>query len=252
MDHKVRTLTAVCGLALASAAFGQAWNEVGDAGDLPATAQIPEGTGPLTRITGTVSPDEDQDMYLIRIVDVGSFSASTVGTTSWDTQLFLFRADGVGVVHNDDHVGGATLQSTITSQFIPGPGDYLIAISRYDRDPYASGQLIWATSPFRAERTPDGPNPTGAVDSWNGTAFGTAGVYTIALTGAEFPSASCYADCDTSTGIGVLDIFDFLCFGNRFSAGDPYACDCDTSTGPNVCDIFDFLCFGNEFNAGCP
>ena len=63
---------------------------------------------------------------------------------------------------------------------------------------------------------------------------------------------SCYADCDTSTGVGVLDIFDFLCFGNRFAANDPYACDCDTTTGPGVCDIFDFLCFGNEFNAGCP
>ncbi len=65
-------------------------------------------------------------------------------------------------------------------------------------------------------------------------------------------SVACYADCDPSTGPGVLDIFDFLCFGNRFHAGDPYACDCDTSTGANVCDIFDFLCFGNAFSAGCP
>ena len=62
----------------------------------------------------------------------------------------------------------------------------------------------------------------------------------------------CYADCDTQSGPGILDIFDFLCFGNRFAANDPYACDCDTSTGVGVCDIFDFLCFGNEFQAGCP
>ncbi len=65
-------------------------------------------------------------------------------------------------------------------------------------------------------------------------------------------STPCYADCDTSTGPGVLDIFDFLCFGNRFSASHAYACDCDLSTGPGVCDIFDFLCFGNAFDAGCP
>ena len=65
-------------------------------------------------------------------------------------------------------------------------------------------------------------------------------------------AGACYADCDTSTGQGVLDIFDFLCFGNRFAANDPYACDCDTSTGPGICDIFDFLCFGNAFSAGCP
>ena len=63
---------------------------------------------------------------------------------------------------------------------------------------------------------------------------------------------ACYADCDTSTGVGVLDIFDFLCFGNAFDQGDPYACNCDESTGPNTCDIFDFLCFGNAFDAGCP
>jgi sugar lactone lactonase YvrE len=64
--------------------------------------------------------------------------------------------------------------------------------------------------------------------------------------------APCYPDCDTSTGRGVLDIFDFLCFQNRYAAGSPYACDCDTSTGAGVCDIFDFLCFQNEFAAGCP
>ena len=61
----------------------------------------------------------------------------------------------------------------------------------------------------------------------------------------------CYADCDTATGLEVLDIFDFLCFGNRFVVADPYACDCNTATGPGICDIFDFLCFQNAFAAGC-
>ena len=64
--------------------------------------------------------------------------------------------------------------------------------------------------------------------------------------------APCYPDCDTKTGPGILDFFDFLCFGNRFETNDPYTCDCDTSTGPGVCDILDFLCFGNAFSAGCP
>lgn len=59
---------------------------------------------------------------------------------------------------------------------------------------------------------------------------------------------SCYADCD---GYWPLDIFDFLCFGNKFQQGDAYACNCDTSTGWCVCDIFDFICFGNAFAAGC-
>ena len=62
----------------------------------------------------------------------------------------------------------------------------------------------------------------------------------------------CFPDCELSTGYGVLDVFDFLCFLNRFDAGYPYACDCDTTTGAGVCDVLDFICFGNAFVAGCP
>ncbi len=57
-----------------------------------------------------------------------------------------------------------------------------------------------------------------------------------------------YANCDSGYGGPErLDIFDFLCFGNRFHRGEPYACDCDVTTGPGLCDIFDFLCFNNAF-----
>jgi hypothetical protein len=56
---------------------------------------------------------------------------------------------------------------------------------------------------------------------------------------------ACTADCD---GSGGLDFFDFLCFQNRFAAGDP-AADCD---GSGQLDFFDFLCFQNDFAAGCP
>ena len=69
---------------------------------------------------------------------------------------------------------------------------------------------------------------------------------------ASAPIESCYADCDTSTGRGRLDVFDFLCFSNLYMMGDPMACDCDTGTGPGVCDMFDFICFQNAFAAGCP
>jgi V8-like Glu-specific endopeptidase len=74
----------------------------------------------------------------------------------------------------------------------------------------------------------------------------------IKVTADVIDCSNCYADCDQSTGVGVLDVFDFLCFQNSFVAGNAYACDCDTSTGPGVCDVFDFLCFQNAFVAGCP
>ncbi|MFG0282882.1 MAG: GC-type dockerin domain-anchored protein [Phycisphaerales bacterium JB039] len=54
----------------------------------------------------------------------------------------------------------------------------------------------------------------------------------------------CPPDCDAS---GALDFFDFLCFQDRFAAGDLRA-DCD---GSGELDLFDFLCFQNEFAAGC-
>ncbi|MCH7792464.1 MAG: hypothetical protein IID31_09325, partial [Planctomycetes bacterium] len=63
---------------------------------------------------------------------------------------------------------------------------------------------------------------------------------------ARYEIDSCYADCDQS---GTLDIFDFLCFQNAFTLGDPYACDCDPDP---ICDIFDFLCFQNAYVLGCP
>ena len=34
-------------------------------------------------------------------------------------------------------------------------------------------------------------------------------------------TVTCYPECDASTGGGVLDIFDFLCFQNAFVAGCP-------------------------------
>jgi hypothetical protein len=58
---------------------------------------------------------------------------------------------------------------------------------------------------------------------------------------------TCYADCDQSTGVFVLDIFDFLCFQDAFVGGEPYA-DCD---GSGELDVFDFLCFQDAFAVGC-
>ncbi len=89
-----------------------------------------------------------------------------------------------------------------------------------------------------------------AVGAWGDDdgGFDRGAVWVLFLDGVP----SCYADCDQSTGVGVLDIFDFLCFQNSFVNSEPYACDCDTSTGNGVCDIFDFLCFQNAFVGGCP
>jgi hypothetical protein len=65
----------------------------------------------------------------------------------------------------------------------------------------------------------------------------------------ELP-VSCYANCDASTMPPVLNIMDFTCFLNRFSAGDSYA-NCDGSTVDPTLNVQDFSCFLNCFSSGC-
>ena len=61
---------------------------------------------------------------------------------------------------------------------------------------------------------------------------------------------SCYANCDGSTTQPLLNVNDFVCFQNRFAAGDSYA-NCDGSTTAPVLNINDFVCFQSRFAAGC-
>ena len=60
----------------------------------------------------------------------------------------------------------------------------------------------------------------------------------------------CYANCDLSAAPPVLNLNDFICFLNRFAAGDPYA-NCDASTQPPLLNVLDFTCFLNRLAAGC-
>ncbi|MCA9277902.1 MAG: hypothetical protein H6815_03850 [Phycisphaeraceae bacterium] len=58
-------------------------------------------------------------------------------------------------------------------------------------------------------------------------------------------SCLCAPDCDQNA---VLNIFDYICFGNAYASMDPYA-DCDKNGFFNV---FDYICFGNAYANGCP
>ncbi|MBX3375573.1 MAG: hypothetical protein KF678_01055 [Phycisphaeraceae bacterium] len=62
--------------------------------------------------------------------------------------------------------------------------------------------------------------------------------------------ATCYANCDGSTGSPQLTANDFQCFLNKYAAGDTYA-NCDGSTGNPALTANDFQCFLNKYAAGC-
>lgn len=187
----MRRFTAVSAVAAAVAlvlglgvqpALAVTYAEVGDAGDLPATAQTATAS-PLTAVSGALAAGTDEDMYRICLPGGGTFSATTVGTgTAFDTQLFLFNASGVGVYANDDSSG--TLQSTLPAgnPLTPAaPGLYYLAISSFNNDPFAGATLIFPSSPFTGVF---GPTTLSPITTWSNAGGGT-GAYTINLTGAS-------------------------------------------------------------------
>lgn len=93
----------------------------------------------------------------------------------------------------------------------------------------------------------------GALDRWgilkisgNSEALllqrGTSNAYAVV-----YWPGYCITDCELD---GALDVFDYLCFLNKWTANDPYACDFDEATGPGICDTFDFVEFGTLFARG--
>jgi hypothetical protein len=184
----VFAITGVLALAAAPGAF--AASETGDAGDLPSTAQD-LGDGPVTTVLGSYSGAGDSDMYRICLTDGASFSASTVGATTLDSQMFLFDSQGYGVYANDD--AGSSRGSLLPAnhRFSPATGgEYFLAVSQYNRDPQSVMGEIFQDN-YNRFTYPDGVlNANGfggaePVTSWNGRAPGAAGLYRVTLTGTR-------------------------------------------------------------------
>ena len=149
----IAMLTAALSLALPAGAF--AASENGDAGELPGTAQDLT-SAPVDAIDGSIGGDSDQDLYRVCLEGGGGFSATTVGGSELDTQLFLFDANGLGVYANDD--SQATRQSTLPAldpRTPAAPGVYLLAVTPYDRDPRSPAGAIFPARrrSARADRT---------------------------------------------------------------------------------------------------
>jgi hypothetical protein len=196
-------------------------NGTGDAGQLPATAQVTMAMGqPLSAIMGTLDTPADVDMFLIRISDPAHFSATTVGQpgTVFDTQLFLFDSTGRGVEANDD---ASLTDRRSTLGPIAGPaGFYYLAISAFNVDPVVPGGLRIFPDPeetitpvFGLPVGPTGPGGGLPIADWTGT--GTdSGTYQIALTGADaavVPEPSGWL----LFGMGVVGVVGLARYGSR-------------------------------------
>jgi hypothetical protein len=169
--------------------------EVFDAGQSIRTGQYQlAGAGPgssLTQITGSILNTSDADIFQINILNPAAFSATTINALTTgngiDTVLWLFNANGVGVIANDD-ANGTTLQSSLSS-FIGSGGTFYLAISLSGNEPVNfSNQLMFAGSggsPTAVRGPADSvAGPQSSFDS-SGVGFGAfTGNYQIDLTGA--------------------------------------------------------------------
>jgi hypothetical protein len=84
---------------------------------------------------------------------------------------------------------------------------------------------------------------------------GSLGAGTVPGAGLWVACPNCYANCDLSDVGPRLNVLDFNCFLNKFTAGMSgdaaslvYA-NCNNDEGLNV---LDFNCFVNKFVQGCP
>jgi len=183
----------------------------GGAGDGTPTSPAQEtvGVGALDQIVGALTPDvgpgasdKDVDAYLICVFDPENFSAKTAGTnTAFDTQLFLFTLDGVGVYANDDvnqTDKGINFNTDKLSELPVGYGDclgcglYILAISGYNEDPSSDSGPIFPNTPFDEVVF---PKTLDELAVWHPSGHFNTGPYTILLTGAGFAS-DCENLCD--------------------------------------------------------
>lgn len=209
------TLAATC-LALTGTAHAAPYTETGDAGDLPATAQIVTGTGgtTLNSISGALTLTNgisDGDMFEIYISSPSTFSANTTafvpGSNNFDTQLFLFSAAGLGLAANDDSPSGGQQSSIPAANFTGPAGLYYILVDGSGRYPVSSLGLIFPNqndgtngglgSDSTVVYGPTGPGGGNAITGYTGNS-NEAGNYRITLTGAQFvpavvPEPSTYA-----------------------------------------------------------
>ena len=167
------------------------------------------------------------------------------------------------VVAEIDPATGAVLQSWQTNIALPG-----FTIDYGDIEVAGNGNLLIVSSDESSigEFTPTGTFVTlralpSGVSSLAGIGVGPGPceLWVIETNGQlarvggldGIVCGGCYANCDGSTIAPVLNINDFICFQQKFAAGDSYA-NCDSSTAAPVLNVNDFICFQQKFAAGCP
>ena len=197
----IRTMNGISGMVVAlmlitqGAVYGGVmWNEVGDAGDSLATANITMGGSALMSITGTLSDQDPSgvDLFKLSIPDPSQFSASTdnfPNTDLLDTWLYLFDETGLGIAGSASTLGGSINASIAMGTVTAPPGMYYLAVTRFEAIPQSgSGAIfpdLFLVSIDGEVLGATGPGGASPLSSWSFTPLFDNENYRIDLTGAN-------------------------------------------------------------------
>jgi hypothetical protein len=198
MKERLAIFTLAVTLLVAGNVFA-VWTEIGDAGDLPGTAQITWGSGTLDKISGSILPSKDLDMFLIYICDPAGFSATTVNTQNTgptayaDPIMYLLDGGGKAVYGNDDYWPGVSFEAKLPAGHAHSPGLaglYYIAIAAWPAMPtYTDGptQLaLFAGNGKAGEVLVPSVIYDYPINSWQSVHQTMTFDYEIELTGAQY------------------------------------------------------------------
>jgi hypothetical protein len=250
------------------------------------TSWDPDGPGPISPrllAVGTFTTAGGNSIPRVAAWNGSAWEAlgSSVGTSNVYAAM-TFDLDGPGPAYPQLIVGGdftlaaGSLANRIAA-WISSPAPIVITSPADTVAPCPGAQVQLTVRPaagafptYQWRRNgvnlADGPTGTGATiagaNSITLTISGMSpfnpGEYDVVVTTACGSATSapaqltwCYANCDCSTTPPRLNVLDFTCFLNKFSAGNANA-NCDASTTAPVLNVLDFTCFLNRFSAGCP
>ncbi|MET0981428.1 MAG: DVUA0089 family protein [Telluria sp.] len=178
---------------LGSIALAAPIPESGDAGDLPAAAQILGDVGSISSISGRIESSRDVDMFQLSLASAATLSFLVSAASTIDSQLFLFNSAGAGLWANDDM--GTSLDAQLTVPL--ASGDYYLAVGSWDRHPLEGTNLPIFGSTGGMLLPPLNP---GIVTAWGGS--GGIGDYTINVAMAPIPEPGTWLL--TSAGVFAL------------------------------------------------
>lgn len=161
-SHAPRLFFAALSLAVPLSAG--TFNEIGDAGETLATANVTTGISPLTQINGTLvnlgnetNTIDDIDVYQISITNPAAFAITVSATLSGDNDAYmiLLNSSGDQVLADDDSSGGK-LPGFLPGSFTGLPGTYYVAFLIWNTNLRESGNIAdgWVRAPIPFQTGP--------------------------------------------------------------------------------------------------